>query len=419
MSGSIHARNLGKKYKRYPGHWSRLIEWLTFSRVRRHQELWALRGVSFDVAEGEAVGIVGQNGAGKSTLLKLIVGTSQATEGGFEVDGRVAALLELGMGFHPEFNGRQNATMALQMMGYSEEDAAIMLPAIGEFSELGEFLDQPLRTYSSGMQMRLGFAVATARRPAILIVDEALSVGDAYFQHKCIRRIRKFKEQGTTMLFVSHDPAAVKTLCDRALLLDQGELIREGSAESILDYYNAIIAKREKDASVQQIAVSETRVRTRSGDGKVKITSVAMADAAGTEALSYTTGEQARILCRFRFEEDLPEYTVGILVRDRLGNEVFGANTFYLNVESPSGKAGQEVEAIFDLALNLGYGHYSLTVAVHGPSGHLDRNHDWIDNVLSFQVIPGDTYRFAGVAGLPVSASFEKARTEKTRTEKT
>lgn len=407
MSGSIQARNLGKKYKRYPGHWSRLGEWLSAGRLRRHQELWALRGISFDVAAGEAVGIVGQNGAGKSTLLKLVVGTSQPTEGSFEVEGNVAALLELGMGFHPEFNGRQNATMALQMMGYGEEAARRMLPAIGEFSELGEFLEQPLRTYSSGMQMRLGFAVATTRRPDILIVDEALSVGDAYFQHKCIRRIREFKEQGTTMLFVSHDPAAVKTLCDRALLLDQGQLIREGSAESILDYYNAIIAKREKEASVEQIALSEARVRTRSGDGKVKISSVTMSDAGGTESLSFTTGERARIHCRFRFEDDLPEYTVGILVRDRLGNDVFGANTFYLGIDAPSGRAGQEMEAVFDLGLNLGYGHYSLTVAVHSPTGHMDQNHDWIDNVLSFQVIPGDTYRFAGVAGLPVTASFK------------
>jgi lipopolysaccharide transport system ATP-binding protein len=404
VSGSIQAHNLGKKYKRYPGHWSRLGEWLTAGRLSRHQELWALKGVTFDVAPGEAVGIVGQNGAGKSTLLKLVVGTSQPTEGSFDVDGNVAALLELGMGFHPEFNGRQNATMALQMMGYSEEMARQMLPDIGGFSELGDFLGQPLRTYSSGMQMRLGFAVATARRPDILIVDEALSVGDAYFQHKCIRRIREFKEKGTTMLFVSHDPLAVKTLCDRALLLDQGQLIREGSAESILDYYNAIIAKREKDASVEQIALPEERVRTRSGDGKVKITAVTMKDREGNESLSFSSGEPARICCRFRFEEALAEYTVGILVRDRLGNDVFGANTSYLDVDTPSGKSGEQIEAEFDLTLNLGYGYYSLTVAVHSPTGHMDRNHDWIDNVLSFQVVPGDTYRFAGVAGLPVSA---------------
>ena len=404
---AIRARGLGKRYKRYPSHWARLAEWVTDGWYRRHQELWALRNVSFEVGAGESVGIVGQNGAGKSTLLKLIVGTTQPTEGEFEVDGQVAALLELGMGFHPEFSGRQNAQMALQMMGYGEQEARELLPEVREFSELGDFLEQPLRTYSSGMQMRLGFAVATVRRPAILIVDEALSVGDAYFQHKCIRRIREFKERGTTMLFVSHDPAAVKTLCDRALLLDQGLLIREGSAEAILDYYNGMIAQREKEASIhQQQALSGERVQTRSGDGKVKISSVKMFDVDGAETLSFTTGEKARVCCRFRFVEDLPEYTVGLLVRDRLGNEIFGANTFYLETPSPAGRAGEEAEACFELALDLGYGHYALTVAVHAPSGHMDRNHDWIDNVLSFQVIPGDKYRFAGCVNLPVHAQI-------------
>jgi lipopolysaccharide transport system ATP-binding protein len=365
--------------------------------------------VAFDVEPGEAVGIVGQNGAGKSTLLKLIVGTTQPTAGTFEVAGQVAALLELGMGFHPDFNGRQNAMMALQMMGYGEAQARAIMPDIAAFSELGEFLEQPLRTYSSGMQMRLGFAVATARRPAILIVDEALSVGDAYFQHKCIRRIREFKQQGTTMLFVSHDPAAVKTLCDRAILLDQGLLVREGRAEAVLDYYNALIAQREKEASIAQRPLGTERVQTRSGDGKVEILGVKMTDARGRESLSFTTGEQAAIRCRFRCVESLDEYTVGVLVRDRLGNEIFGTNTMYLDVAVPAASAGQELEAVFDLTLELGYGHYSVTVAVHSPTGHMDRSHDWIDNALSFQVIPGDSRRFAGVAGLAAAARIESA----------
>jgi len=409
VSGSICARELGKKYRLYPRPWNRLAEWLTGGRYRGHEELWALRNVSFEVAEGEAVGIVGANGAGKSTLLKLLVGTTRASEGSFLVEGQVAALLELGMGFHPEFNGRQNARMALQMMGFNEWMADDLLPEITSFSELGDFMGQPLRTYSSGMQMRLGFAVATVHRPHILIIDEALSVGDAYFQHKCIRRIREFKEAGTTMLFVSHDPAAVKTLCDRALLLDQGMLIREGSAEAILDYYNALIAQREKEASVEQSRFGADRLRTRSGDGKAKIAGVRMTDAEGKESASFASGETARIHCRLRFEEDLEDYTVGILIRDRLGNEMFGANTFYLGVESDPAGAGEEREAVFEIGLNLGYGHYALTVAVHAPSGHMDQNHDWIDNVLSFQVIPGESYRFAGVASLPASAQFRKS----------
>jgi lipopolysaccharide transport system ATP-binding protein len=408
MSGEIRANDLGKRYKRYAAPRYRALEWLTFGGVRRHQEMWALRGVTFEVGAGEAVGIVGQNGAGKTTLLKLIVGTSKPTEGTFEVVGQVSALLELGMGFHPDFTGRQNAIMALQMMGMEEAEAEERLPEIAGFSELDGFLEQPLRTYSSGMQMRLGFSVATTRRPDILIVDEALSVGDAYFQHKCIQRIRRFKESGTTMLFVSHDPAAVKTLCDRALLLDQGLLIREGPAEAILDYYNAMIAQREKEASIQQLADGGERVRTRSGDGKASITNVRLTDAEGHESASFTTGEGGVFEVDLEFAEALDDYTVGILIRDRLGNDVFGANTTYLDTPTPSAAAGDRVRASFSVTMELGHGHYSLTVAVHAPAGHVSENHDWIDNALSFQVIPGGTYRFAGVAHLPVEARAQK-----------
>jgi len=408
VSGSIRAHGLGKKYKRYAAPWRRLAEWATWGRRRLHEEIWALDDVGFEVGPGESVGIVGQNGAGKSTLLKLIVGTTQPSRGSFSVEGQVAALLELGMGFHPEFSGRQNALMALQMTGLEEAEALALLPEIEEFSELEGFLGQPLRTYSSGMQMRLGFAVATVKRPDILIVDEALSVGDAYFQHKCIRRIRRFKEAGTTMLFVSHDPAAVKTLCDRALLLDRGRLLREGTAEAILDYYNALIAQREKAAAIDQGPGEEKRVRTRSGDGKVLIRGVELTDAEGRRSASFTTGERAVVVCDLEVTTALEGYTVGILIRDRLGNEVFGANTTYLGVEPPSGRPGDRLAARFDLGLELGYGHYSLTVAVHAPAGHLEENHDWIDNALSFQVIPGDRYRFAGVARLPVTARFDR-----------
>ena len=380
---------------------------MSWGSFRTHEELWALQGVSFEVAPGEALGIVGQNGAGKSTLLKLLVGTTRPSRGHFEIDGAVAALLELGMGFHPEFTGEQNALMSLQMMGRSQREATELLEEIAEFSELEEFLKQPLRTYSSGMQVRLGFAVATAKRPDLLIVDEALSVGDAYFQHKCIRRIRDFKRRGTAMLFVSHDPSAVKSLCDRALLLDGGVLIREGSAEAILDYYNGMIAQREKDHAPEQTVLDERRLQTRSGDGKARIIDVRIFDLSGRRVNSFTTGESVEVVCRIQFVEELEDYTVGILIRDRLGNEVFGANTSYLGVLASPGRAGDQVEAIFKLDLNLGYGHYALTVAVHAPGGHMETNHDWIDNIMSFQIIPGETYRFAGVANLPVTAEIK------------
>ncbi len=413
MTGTVQARDLGKKYKRYDGPWRRLGEWLSGGRRRMHEEHWALRHLTFDVGQGETVGIVGQNGAGKSTLLKLIVGTTQPSEGTFAVGGRATALLELGMGFHPDFNGRQNALMTLRMAGFSEEESEAILPEVVEFSELGGFMEQPLRTYSSGMQVRLGFAIATARRPDILIVDEALSVGDAYFQHKCIRRIRDFKEEGTTMLFVSHDPIAVKSLCDRAILLDHGRMIQQGSAEAVLDYYNAMIAEREQhDKAVRQEAAGEQeeRVRTESGSGEVRITRVSMTNGEGMETTSFTTGERTVVTCELEFRDELHDYAVGILLRDRLGNEVYGINTTYLGVSAIPAMPGDKVEAHFSVDLNLGYGHYAISVAAHSPDGHVDANYHWLDNAIAFQVIPGDSARFAGVAALPARGSFRRSR---------
>ncbi len=189
--GTITITNVGKAYKQYPTRWSRLVEWLVPFSKPRHQLKWVLQEISFKVNPGEAVGIIGINGAGKSTLLKMITGTTQATTGSITITGRVAALLELGMGFHPDFTGRQNAYMAGQLLGMSVEEITSLMPEIEAFAEIGDYMDQPVRVYSSGMQMRVAFSVATVRRPDILIVDEALSVGDAYFQHKSFDRIRE------------------------------------------------------------------------------------------------------------------------------------------------------------------------------------------------------------------------------------
>ena len=229
--GTITVTELGKAYKQYLNRWSRLIEWLKSGHVKRHQLKWVLQDISFTVKAGEAVGIIGINGAGKSTLLKLITGTTLPTTGSVHMTGRVAALLELGMGFHPDFTGRQNAFMAAQLMGISNDEIVRQMPEVEAFAEIGEYIDQPVRVYSSGMQMRLAFSVATAMRPDILIVDEALSVGDAYFQHKSFDRIRQFQKAGTTLLIVSHDKAAIQSICDQAILLKAGRLVMQGKPE--------------------------------------------------------------------------------------------------------------------------------------------------------------------------------------------
>ncbi len=221
--GTITVTNLGKAYKQYPTRWSRLAEWVLPGKKVRHQLQWVLQDINFTVNPGEAVGIIGINGAGKSTLLKMITGTTQPTTGSVNITGRVSAMLELGMGFHPDFTGRQNVYMAGQLLGYNMEEIARLMSEIEAFAEIGDYIDQPVRVYSSGMQMRLAFSVATMSRPDILIVDEALSVGDAAFQRKCFRRIESYCAQKTTLLFVSHDTETVKKICSKSHFPQRGQ----------------------------------------------------------------------------------------------------------------------------------------------------------------------------------------------------
>jgi lipopolysaccharide transport system ATP-binding protein len=226
--GKITVSGLGKAYKQYSSRWSRLADWVFPRKANRYKLKWVIEDLNFSVESGEALGIIGINGAGKSTLLKMIVGTVQPSTGSIETSGKVAALLELGMGFHPDFTGRQNALMAGQLLGYSTEEMNRLMPEIESFAEIGDYIEKPVRIYSSGMQMRLAFSVATAHRPDVLIIDEALSVGDAYFQHKSFDRIREFRKLGTTLLIVSHDKGAIQSICDRAILLNAGQLAMEG-----------------------------------------------------------------------------------------------------------------------------------------------------------------------------------------------
>jgi lipopolysaccharide transport system ATP-binding protein len=397
----LTVNTISKAYKRYPSQWARLREWLDPRATPRHEAHWVLRGVSFEVAPGESVGVIGNNGAGKSTLLKIITGATQPTEGMVEVNGRTAALLELGMGFHPDFTGRQNVFMAGQLLGLSIGEIAAQMPAIEAFAEIGDYIDQPVRTYSSGMQVRLAFSVATAIRPDLLIVDEALSVGDLYFQHKSFERIRQFHEQGTTLLFVSHSLGAVKTLCNRAILLDQGLLIRDGSPDEVLDYYNAIIARQEADQHIRQVESETRRSVVRSGNQAAVIEAVDLV-LGGQSARAVQVGDAVRFRVDCVVQQDLDELTVGFLIRDRLGNDVFGTNTAYLGSSRRGLKVGERRRLEFEFpAFNLGVGHYSVTFALHSGHAHIGNNYDWWNQALVVQVVPGSDFQATGVGYLP------------------
>ena len=402
--GHVRARGLGKAYKLYSRKWGRAAEWVGLGV--HHRLTWVLRDVSFDIEPGEAVGVVGANGAGKSTLLKLITGTVRPTAGAYETGGRIAALLELGIGFHPEFTGRQNAYMAGNILGISRERIQSLMAEIEDFAEIGDYIDQPVRTYSSGMQVRLAFSVATAVRPDILIVDEALSVGDTYFQHKSFDRIRRFRDAGTTLLFVSHSPGPVKTLCNRALLLDHGVLLRDGAPDAVLDYYNALIAAQREEYEIRQGAGEHGVTVTRSGTAEATIEQVELL-CEGRPVQALRSGQAATFRIHVSARTDLPQLTAGILIRDRLGNDVFGTNTYHLGLSRHGVVAGTRMVLDFSFdSLDLGVGSYGIAAALHAGEQHTNANFDWWDQALVIQVLRGSAPAAVGVCMLPVRATW-------------
>lgn len=397
--GRIRVTNLGKAYKQYPTHWSRLAEWLLPMSGSRHQLKWVMREVNFTLEPGEAVGIIGINGAGKSTLLKMITGTTQPTTGSVEITGRVAALLELGMGFHPEFTGRQNVFMAGQLLGLGVDEIARLMPEIEAFAEIGDYIDQPVRTYSSGMQMRLAFSVATAKRPDVLIVDEALSVGDAYFQHKSFDRIRSFSRAGTTLLIVSHDKNAIQSICHRALLLDGGRLVKEGAPEEVMDYYNARLAERENaNLNLQQQIREDGRVQTVSGSGEATVTEIALLNERGEPQELFDVGVPVTLQVKVRCNAPIPRLVLGYMIKDRLGQAMYGTNTDLTKQPLHDLQAGELITYRFDFPLNLGPGTYSVATALESTDTHLVNNYEWRDLALVFSVTNLSKPEFVGCA---------------------
>jgi lipopolysaccharide transport system ATP-binding protein len=398
--GSITVVNLGKAYKQYTNRWSRLAEWVIPFSKPRHSLHWVLQDINFSVSPGEAVGIIGINGAGKSTLLKIITGTTQATTGSVHIRGNVVALLELGMGFHPDFTGRQNVLMAGQLLGYSVDRIISLMPEIEAFAEIGDYIDQPLRVYSSGMQMRLAFSLATVHRPDILIVDEALSVGDAYFQHKSFDRIREFRREGTTLLFVSHDKGAVQSICDRAILLNTGKLAKEGDPVAVMDYYNAMLADHQGQ-TVKQEVMDDGKAQTISGTGEVILVAVALKDATGQVTEMVAVGQAVSICVKAVCKLQVAELVVGYMIKDRFGQPIFGTNTHHHKRTLQNLRANETIEFSFDFQANLGPGTYSVAIALHAADTHIGKNYEWRDRAIVFEITNIDKENFVGVAWIP------------------
>jgi lipopolysaccharide transport system ATP-binding protein len=403
VNGRIVLSGVGKAYRHYADPRQRLLEWFSLGTLNRHQARWALRDITLDIAPGDAVGVIGANGAGKSTLLKLITGTTRPTTGQITAEGRVAALLELGIGFHPDVTGRDNVSIAGQLLGFGIQEIAARMPEIEQFAEIGEYLDLPVRTYSSGMQVRLAFSVATAIRPDILIVDEALAVGDAYFQHKSFARIREFRAEGTTLLFVSHSAPIIKSICDRAVLLENGAILRDGIPEAVLDYYHARVASR----TLRYEITATDSGGTRSGDRRASIEEVALIhDGAPVHVIR--SNAPAIIRVRLRALDAVDDLTVGFMIRDVLGNAIYGTNTYHLQHRKFDLGPGAGYVCEFDIPrFALGAGHYNMSIALHSDMTHVSGNYDWWDRALTFEVVPGHPEYGFGVIALDVSCRME------------
>jgi lipopolysaccharide transport system ATP-binding protein len=399
MSYVLTVSGVSKRYATYNNNFERFATWFG-ARITPVSEYWANRDITFQVQSGEALAIIGQNGAGKSTLLKMITGTVRPTTGTITVAGRINAILELGLGFNPEFTGRQNIYHAGGLMGYSQEELTGLMPSIEGFAEIGEFFDQPIRVYSSGMQARLAFALATAKRPDILIVDEVLSVGDSYFQHKSFDKIRQFKEEGTSIILVTHGLADVRALCDRAILLENGRVLKDGRPDEVVDYYNAMVAEHENakaGSKIQQTRAADGWLKTRSGTLEVSARSLTLQDSTSGEVVSVARVGQSLIM---RLEaivaKDVDALVLGYMLRDRTGHVIWGTNTWHTKQILSDVKAGTVVVFEMPFTCTLGPGSYSFSPALVASDTHLVKNYEWQDNALVFDVINTDHDTFIG-----------------------
>jgi lipopolysaccharide transport system ATP-binding protein len=400
----LQLEGIGKSYRSYASAWWRVAGWVT-GRPSHFRDHWVLQDVTFSMGRGEAVGIVGRNGAGKSTLLKMIAGTLQPTVGSLAVRGRVSAILELGMGFNPEFTGRDNARYACGLLGFDRDTIERLVPDIESFADIGAYFDQPVRTYSSGMTMRVAFAVATASRPDLLIVDEALSVGDAAFQRKSFRRIEDFLAQGTSLLFVSHGTESVKRICDRAIWLNAGHVAQDGSSKAVVEAYErSMLGAPAVEAEPMPSAFLDDSlsvdVEEQYGSGDARIFDFAILDDAGRRINTVPQGEGLTVAYKVRFAIECTDVRFGMMVKSLDGICVYATNSAGTgSIERFA--AGDVASVQFTLSNRLMPGIYFLNCGVtHRTAEEHPFLHRRVD-VAALRVLPaGGRAEAAGLADL-------------------
>lgn len=414
---AISVRGVEKIYKLYDKSSDRVREALGLTRKARHKKHYALNGIDMEICQGECVGIIGTNGSGKSTILKIITGVLSPSRGEVEVNGRISALLELGAGFNMEYNGIENVYLNGMMIGFSEKEIDEKLQDILDFADIGDYVYQPVKTYSSGMFVRLAFAVAINIEPEILIVDEALSVGDVFFQAKCYHKFEEFKEMGKTIVFVSHDLSSISKYCDRVVLLNKGVKLGEGSPKEMIDTYKQVLVGQYEipdetehtnllhDEDIREKAAGAGKVRARKQDGenaakqginpelleygskKAKIEEYWLTDCNGVKTTAIIKGQEYTIRMKVSFAEDCPAPIFAFTIKNIKGTEITGTNTMVEKAFLEPVKAGEVKEITFTQHMNLQGGEYLLSLGVTGYEGDDFTVYHRLYDVLNMTVI--------------------------------
>ena len=398
----IQIQRVYKRFSLYKKPNDRLFESLPGFGGKRHTDFWALSGIDLTIPRGQFVAIVGPNGSGKSTLLQVAAGILQPTRGRVIADGRIAALLELGAGFNTEFTGRENVFLNSEILGVPREQIAAAFPSVASFAGIGDFMDRPVKEYSSGMYVRLAFATAIHVNPDVLIVDEALAVGDAVFASRCVRKFEELKQRGVTVLFVSHDLGLVKRLADRAVLMLNGRVDIDGAPSEVVNRYVGLVHEwQSREVTGLEPLAADTGRANRHGDGASRIESITLHDASGAAASAVESGSPLKVRVTARFHRSVRQPIVGILIRNRLGIDVFGTNTRVEERDLGDFEAGDQLEVEFTFDCWLTQQDYTLTAATQHADGG---SQDWLDDALSFSVT--DRRSTAGLASLPTRVAW-------------
>ena len=400
---AICVDNVTKIYKLYEKPSDRLKEALGLSRKKLHKEHYALRDINMSIFQGETVGIIGTNGSGKSTILKIITGVLNPTKGNLSVNGRISALLELGAGFNMEYNGIENIYLNGTMMGFSKQEIDEKLQDILDFADIGDYVYQPCKTYSSGMFVRLAFAVAINIEPEILIVDEALSVGDVFFQAKCYHKFDEFKKMGKTILFVSHDLSSIAKYCDRVVLLNKGRVLGEGSPKEMIDAYKQVLVGQyeipdEEDSLLEDEKIMVLAAKNADATGinpdaleygtkAAEISNYYVTDAKGRKTTAIIKGEPFTIHYRVKFNQDIPAPIFAFTVKNIRGTEITGTNSMFEKAFLKSVKAGEEKEVTFTQNMDLQGGEYLISFGVTGYEKERFEVYHRLYDVLNITVI--------------------------------